>query len=62
MALTKNQIENVTNHYAREYDLRENLLDLEKCVEQHGHNCFYIYRKICQIKSWLILSEEKNIQ
>ena len=42
MALTKNQIENVTTHYAREYDLRENLLNLEKCVERHGHNCFYI--------------------
>ena len=40
MALTKSQIENVATYYAREYDLRENLLNLEECVEQHWHNSF----------------------
>ena len=62
MALTKNQTENITTHYAREYGLWENLLNLEKCVEQHGHNYFYIYQKICHIKNWFILSEEKKMQ
>ena len=43
MALTKNQVENITSHYAGEYDLWENLHDREECVEQHGNNRFYIY-------------------
>ena len=26
-------------------------------MKRHGHDNFYIYRRVCQIKNWLILSE-----
>ena len=29
-------------------------------MKRHGHDYFYIYRKLCQIKNWLILSEKIN--
>ena len=60
MVLSRNKIENVASHYARQYDVWEWLADLEQMVKRHGHDYFYIYRKLCQIKNWLILSEKIN--
>ena len=46
MVLSRNKIENVTSHYARQYDVWEWLADhLEQMVKRHGHDYFYIYRK-----------------
>ena len=61
MVLTKNEIENITNHYASWYDIWENLVDLEEIVERHGNNPFFIYRKHSQIKNFLVLCENKKI-
>ena len=57
MALSRNEIENVASHYAGQYDVWERLADLEEIVKRHGHDNFYIYRRVCQIKNWLTLSE-----
>ena len=55
MTLTKNQIGNITTSYARDYDLWESLLNLEETVEQHGNDPFFIYRKLCHIKYFMVL-------
>ena len=60
IALTKNQIGNITTNHARDYDVWENLLNLEKVVEQHGNDPFFIYRKLCRIKYFLVLCENKK--
>ena len=51
MVLSRNKIENVASHYARQYEVEDWLINLEEIVEQYGHNHFYIYRKLCQIKN-----------
>ena len=48
MVLSRNEIENVAGHYARQYEVEDWLVDLEEIVEQHEHDHFYIYRKLCQ--------------
>ena len=60
MVLSRNEIENVASHYARQYEVEDWLINLEEIVEQHGHNHFYIYRKLCQIKNWLIVSDKNK--
>ena len=42
-------MQNVASHYARQYE-----------VEEHGHNHFYIYITLCQIKSRLIVSDKNK--
>ena len=51
MALTKNQIENVASHYAREYNAWKIRVDLEEILERHEDNALYIFRKLCQYKN-----------
>ena len=41
----------MASHCARQYDVWEWLADLEQMVKCHGHDHFYIYRKLCQVKS-----------
>ena len=61
MTLTRNQIENIVNYYVREYNVWESFPNLAKTMGQHGNSTFHLYRKLCQIKNWLILSEEKKL-
>ena len=61
MVLTENQIGNITNNYARNFNMSENLLNLEKTVEQHGNDPFFIYRKLCQFKNFMVLCENKKL-
>ena len=58
MALSRNEIENVASHYARQYDVWGQLTDLEEIVKHLGHDDFYLYRKLCQVKNWHILSKK----
>ena len=60
MALTKNEIENITTHYTSWYDIWENLINLEEIVEQHGNEPFFIYGKCSQIKNFMLLCENKK--
>ena len=41
--------------------MSENLLNLEKTVEQHGNDPFFIYRKLCQFKNFMVLCENKKL-
>ena len=38
MALSRNEIENVASHYARWYDVWQQLADLEEIMKRHGHD------------------------
>ena len=60
MALTKSEIENVTIHYASQHDIWENLTDLEETVKQHRNKPFFIYRKLSQIKNFMLICENKK--
>ena len=60
MVLSRNEIENVASHYARQYEVEDWLVDLEEIVKRYRHNHFYIYRKLCQIKNWLIVSDKNK--
>ena len=51
MVLSKNEIQNVASQYARQYEVEDCFVGLEKILEQHGQNHFYIYRTLCQIKN-----------
>lgn len=61
MALTENGINNISTHYARENNMWENLVYLAEIFERHGNNTFYIYRKLCQIKTWHLVSNPKQL-
>ena len=58
MALSRNEIENVASHYARQYNVWKRLTNLEEIVKRHGHDHFYLYRKLCQVRNWCILSKK----
>ena len=60
MVLSRNEIEIVTNHYARQYEVKDWLVNLEEIVDQHRQDHFYIYRKLCQIKDWLIVFNKEK--
>ena len=60
MTLMKNEIENTTTHHASWYDVWENLVDLEEIVEQHGNKPFFIYRKLPQIKNFMLLCKNEK--
>ena len=60
MVLSKNEIQNVASQYARQYEVEDCFVGLEKILEQHGQNHFYIYRTFCQIKNWLIVSDNNK--
>lgn len=49
MVLSKDEMQNVASHYARQYE-----------VEEHGHNHFYIYITLCQIKNRLVVSDKNK--
>ena len=52
-----NVIQNVTDHYARKYDLMDCLSDLKELIKNHGNKPFYIFRYILLKKNYLICSE-----
>ena len=57
--MDQNVIQNVADHYAREYGLMDCLGDLKELIENHGVEPFYIFRYILLVKNYLICS--KNI-
>ena len=62
MVLSKNEIENVASHYARQYEVNDWLVNMEEIWEQHGHSHFHIYRKLCQIQNWHIDSDKNKVK
>ena len=58
-ALTNNAVMNLSLHYSNRFDVWEVRPDLTEILERHGHNKYYIYRKICQFKNHLLLTQEK---
>ena len=62
LILSKNEIENVAGHYARQYEVNDWLVNMEEIWEQHGHSHFHIYRKLCQIQNWLIDSDKNKVK
>ena len=62
IALTKNQIGNITTNHARDYHVWENLLNLEKAVEQHGNDPFLFTENFVELNiSWFYV-KTKNSQ
>ena len=60
MTLTENEIDNISALYMRENNMWENLPNLVDILEWYGNNMFYIYRKLCQIRNWLFVSNQKQ--
>ena len=45
-ALTNDAVMNLSLHYSNRFDVWEVRPDLIEILERHGHNKYYIYRKI----------------
>ena len=52
----QNDIHNITDHYARVYDVFDRKDDLMKLIENHGNQPFYIFRYLSLVKNFLIVS------
>ena len=61
MALSRNEIENVASHYARQYDVWGQLTDLEEIVKHLGHDDFYLYRIFMPSKELAYSKQENKI-
>ena len=57
--MDSNVIHNIADHYAREYDVMEQKNDLMELLKNHGNEPFDIFRYLCLVKDFLIVS--KNI-
>ena len=57
--MDQNVIQNVADHYAREYGLMDRLRELKELIKNHDVEPFYIFRYLLLVKNYLICS--KNI-
>ena len=59
MALSTNEIINLSSFYVKDFNLREedHLNNIKEILRQHGNKLFYIYRYISFAKDFLILSK-----
>ena len=58
MALSNNEIINITTSYMLDFDLEEkHSNNIKKILKNHGNKPFYIYRYILFVKNFLLLSK-----
>ena len=59
MSLSENEIINLSSYYIREYNLDEekDLKNLKDILIQCGNKLFYIFRYICFVKNFLLISK-----
>ena len=59
MALSNDEILNLTSHYINEYKLDEekHFENVKEIFRNHGNEPFYVYRYISFVKNFLILSK-----
>ena len=59
MALSKNEVLNLTSYYLKEYDVieSEHFDRLKEIFNMHGNKPFYVFRYISFVKNFLILSK-----
>ena len=58
MALSNNEIVNITTSYMLDFDLEEkHSNNIKEILKNHGNKPFYIYRYISFVKNFLLLSK-----
>ena len=58
MALSNNEIVNITTSYMLDFDLEEkHSNNIKEILKNHGNKPFYIYRYILFVKNFLLLSK-----
>ena len=59
MSLSENEIINLSSYYIKEYNLDEekDLKNLKEILIQRGNKLFYIFRYICFVKNFLLISK-----
>ena len=59
MALSNNEILNLTDYYLNEYNLdkEKHFQNLKEIFKNHGNQPFYVFRYISFVKSFLVLSK-----
>lgn len=61
MALSQNEIINISSYYVNEYNLtEEDEKNLKEILRQKGNKLFYIFRYISFVKNFLILSRNNK--
>ena len=60
MSLNKNQINNLSDHYSRTFNLWEIKAKFYECLDRHGSNYFEIFKLICLSKTGIKIIETKK--